>query len=505
MTPRDTDVERDGRNGRSVDWENLTSASEDDERFNVLLEAGRLFHVGLPSILMQFSLYWIFPVSASAVGRELGTVDLGGFSLGCLVGNLTCLSIMEGSLTAADTLMPRAFGSDHYEEVGRLALRSAFVGAFLLSIPIVPLCLFSGWILETLGQDAEASAMAQAWIRMYFIGALPNLLFRVLMRFLLSQHKPWPLVLAAVVPSIAIHPFLLEYFIPLYGFKGSALSIAVTQWTIFLFLLAILTIRSVHHPETWPGLSWEFVAGALELDSIRRFCRLAIGGILSMNEWWFFEIMCFIAGSFGVESLDAHTIAYNLVPLFFMLPLGISIGLAVRMGNVIGESPRKAQKMAAWTMLLTTVVGAGVAFFLYYFRFEVIGLFTKDEEVVHLALDIWPSLSYYMFLIYIMGISLAILRALGMQWRAAAIISASLYGMTLPAVIYFAIYRGGGLAAQWMVLPLCYTVLQIALAMGYVCLDWNRHAKRIRESIARMAGNIPGVVGGAGEETPLLA
>jgi hypothetical protein len=39
----------------------------------VLDDARQLFHIALPCILMQVSLYWIFPVSSSTVGRTLGT------------------------------------------------------------------------------------------------------------------------------------------------------------------------------------------------------------------------------------------------------------------------------------------------------------------------------------------------------------------------------------------------------------------------------------------------
>jgi MATE family multidrug resistance protein len=60
----------------------------------------------------------------------------------------------------------------------------------------------------------------------------------------------------------------------------------------------------------------------------------------------------FIAGSFGVVALCAHTIAYNLIPLLFMLPLGISIGLTVRIGTVIAYDAQRAKLMAGWTMLL---------------------------------------------------------------------------------------------------------------------------------------------------------
>ena len=178
--------------------------------FDVLYEGRQLLHVALPCVLMQLAVYWIVPESASTVGRNLGAVDLAGFSLGCLVGNLTCLSIMEGSLTAADTLMPRAFGAHQYAEVAHLAVRAFCVGLILLAIPIVPLCFTSGWILESLGQDKEASYLAQAWIRVYFLGALPNLGFRVIRRFLVAQQKPWPLVAASGIPAMLIHPFVIS-------------------------------------------------------------------------------------------------------------------------------------------------------------------------------------------------------------------------------------------------------------------------------------------------------
>ena len=108
---------------------------------------------------------------------------------------------MEGSLTAADTLMPRAFGAKHYDEVGRLAVRATAVGTILLAIPVIPLVFFTAHLLQALGQDAEASVLAQSWIRMYFLGAPANLAFRVIMRFLLAQHKPWPMVFSAAIPK----------------------------------------------------------------------------------------------------------------------------------------------------------------------------------------------------------------------------------------------------------------------------------------------------------------
>jgi MatE len=165
--------------------------------FDLVHEFHLLLHIAAPSVLIQFSLYFIFPLSASVVGRQLGTTALAAFSLGSLVGNLTCLSVLEGALSAADTLMPRAYSVKQFAEVGRLAIRGAVVGVALLLRSVVPLLLYREQILIGLGQDPAASALAGDWIRIYFFGVPPNLLFRVLMRFLVAQHKPWPLVLSS--------------------------------------------------------------------------------------------------------------------------------------------------------------------------------------------------------------------------------------------------------------------------------------------------------------------
>lgn len=175
-----------------------------------------------------------------------------------------------------------------------------------------------------------------------------------------------------------------------------------------------------------------------------------------------------------------HTIAYNLVPLLFMIPLGIMIGLTVRLGHLIAYDVRHAKQLAAWCMVFTTVVGAIVAYFLYHFREEIAKLFTNDEEVIQGCKDIWPKLCYYIFILYIFGITSAILRALGMQWHMAAIIFICLWLGTLPALAIFAVRKKGGIDSVWNILPIFYTLMQILLAHAYMRADWNKISKEIR-------------------------
>lgn len=120
--------------------------------------------------------------------------------------------------------------------------------------------------------------------------------------------------------------------------------------------------------------------------------------------------MCFIAGSFGVEQLCAHTIAYNLIPLLFMIPLGTSTGLSVRMGTVLAIDPKKAAMLARWTMGIIATLGAILGIALFWNQLRVIAMFTADPVVVDLCQQIWGYTSYYVFMLYIFGINSAILR-----------------------------------------------------------------------------------------------
>ena len=53
------------------------------------------------------------------------------------------------------------------------------------------------------------------------------------------------------------------------------------------------------------------------------YLRIGIPGIFSMAEWWFWEIVTFLTGLLGKESLAAHTICCTIMPFMFMIPLGI--------------------------------------------------------------------------------------------------------------------------------------------------------------------------------------
>ena len=127
----------------------VNNNKDDDDSFHLSHEAYKLLYISLPSVAIQLSVRTVFPQTASMIGRTLGTRELAAFSLASLTANLTCQSIIMGALTAAETLMPRAYGQERYNELGLLAIRGFIVSTVLLLPPTCISLYRNGMVVST--------------------------------------------------------------------------------------------------------------------------------------------------------------------------------------------------------------------------------------------------------------------------------------------------------------------------------------------------------------------
>jgi len=464
--------------------DNILTTSSDVDRFNFYQEMKELFHIALPTAATQLCSFFVFPQTASIIGRRLPSKYLAAFSLGSLSGNLTCTSIIIGTLSTSETLQPRAFGLKEYREVGILAVRGFVICIAVLLLPVLLLLLggediFMALLGHSSQEDSDTGAAAHwagAWIRIYVWGVPPLILFRVTQRYLACQNIVLPCLYAAAIGCFC-HPIVLRYAVHRYGFLGSAGAVALTQYVQTLGAFYFIWVMKVHEARTWPcwpgsGSSRSFVLEALRWEGLRSYARLSLGGILALTEWWFWETLCFTVGKLGVLPLCVHTIAYQVIPITFMIPLGISIGLSVQMGKLLPVSVDRAKKLAACTMIFTVVVAICVATLLHVFQLEVISAFTSDGDVIEGCNLIWKDLCIHIVIMYIFGINSGILRALGLQWRMAATVISVLWFGGLPTIIFFCFGRGGGLVQMWNILPRLYAVLNFCLSLGYMTANW---------------------------------
>ena len=261
---------------------------DENDRFDLFTEATKMWNIAFPTFVIQFSVFVIFPETASVVGRHLGTEALTGYSLASLTGNLTCLTLIVGVLSAADTLMPRAFATNNFDEYGRLAIRGFVACSIVLYGPFTIMYVFLKDIYVALGQEEEASILGAHWMRIYIIGVPFVLWFRVLQRILGCQGVVWPLGLSAAIGAFLIHPVLLYTLVPLWGFTGSAVAVTLTQASVTLLTLMFVYLKPTYREDTWPILTRSSVEEATKLGPMMSFLKLGIGGVFSLSEWLFF-------------------------------------------------------------------------------------------------------------------------------------------------------------------------------------------------------------------------
>ncbi len=476
--------------------------------FDTWKESRLLFGIAVPTSCVQLFNVLIFPLTASFVGRQFGSTALAGLSLASLIGNISCVSVIIGTLSGCETLLPRAMGGgvSEYHQVGRIAIRGFLVGLFVMMPIVYVLWNYMEFLLTNiLHQDEAASKMVSGnWIHWYLLALLSVLLFRTVQRFLNCQHIVWPCVVSTVLISTIVHPILLST-LATESFVQTGKVICISQCLIATLTLLIMYFWKPHHSQTF-SLS---IFGS-ELNSfllmknkreVMEYIDYSFGGVLSLSEWWFFETACILAGRMGTTALVVHSIAYQITPLCWMIPQGLSMATSVRIGNTLGSPPvslavQNATRLANFSLFYAIAIGLFQATFLNSRQTFIVNLFLGNEDITNtnathmielqLIQEVWYKICIQVFFLNIFCIEAGILRALGYQWRLATVIVIILWSCTLPTIIYVCFFRDQfdmyqSFLRLWTIIPCGYFLMTAVLFYIIQTADWHEISTEIIE------------------------
>lgn len=505
-----------------------TSAAAEED-VSLMAEAKLFARIAAPAVVMQFFTLLQRSVTAMCVGSWLGPVPLTGYSLGNLAGSLCTLSIMMGILSAMDTLAPQAMGAKRHAEVGLLAQRAAAV-CLLLFLPLSVLWFNAEPIMLYLNQPPASAAYTGQLLRVTVFSMPGTIIFEVQKRFLTSQAVVWPLAGIAVAVA-AMQPLFMYFFVKYLelGFDGVGLALCASQWVCPLLTWLYIRWFTPHNPATWTG----FNRAALDPVGMIEFLKLGLPGILTMSEWWFWEVTCFTAGMIGAQPLAAHTVVYNLIPIMFMLSFGFSMGVTIRVGHLLAERKIATAKSVAkagmsagactlcvatalvymdpardfWKYLFTPsadsleLVGGGDA------AAAAVGEATVVAGVLADIDEIWPLVMLFLIVDGLYALNGGLMRGLGLQARNAMATFVSLWVCGIPIIYFGVLGQGWGLYGLWFMLWPLYTVLCTLQFIGYTTKSWedvsDKIVARLRERDIAMGlrpalGKGEGGGGGAG-------
>jgi len=143
-----------------------------------------------------------------------------------------------------DTYISQAYGAKQYRDTGVHAQRAAAILS-VFAVPVAFLWFQTAFILEHALRIPRGTAMlAGEWGRCMVLGLWPQLMAAVLQKWLQNQGVVYPVVWASIgafVVNVTCNYLSLTRYH--YGFRGVAVVAALTQWSGFFCLLAVILAR----------------------------------------------------------------------------------------------------------------------------------------------------------------------------------------------------------------------------------------------------------------------
>lgn len=409
-------------------------------------EMRALARLALPVVAVQVGLMAMGFVDNMMVGR-VSAEALAAVALGHAWSSMVIFAL-AGVLMALDPLIAQAFGAEDEHAVGDHLQRGLIV-AGAVGVLTTALLWSSETALRHFGQEEAIVPPTAEYVRIVSLGNLPFMLIFALRQFLQALDVVRPLVVAIVLGNVVnalLNGMLIHGWLgaPALGLTGAAWATAASRWLLLGFLL-VLARRHLHGH--WRG----FDAAARDLSGYALFLRIGIPIALQIGfELWIFSVVTILIGRSSALEQAGHSAALNLASLVFMVPLGISMAAAARVGQAIGAGDMPRARRAAGTAL-----GAGAviqlasgALFLSAPRLCA-RIITDDEATIAVAVSLLPIAGFFQIFDGLQAIAAGILRGAADTRIPAFIALIGYWGCGLPIGIALSGVESLGIRGYW--------------------------------------------------------
>jgi len=395
-------------------------------------EVRQLLALAAPVAISQLGGMLLGVVDMMMLGH-VGAAELAAATLGNIILMGAVIPLM-GITMGADPLMSQAHGAGDKARIA-LVVQRAIVLIPLVSIPLFAAGLFAPELLRLFQQPESLIALAHTYI-LINLPALPLFLgFQVSRQYLQARGivRPAMWIMLAVNLINVFGNWVLIYGnlgMPALGLEGSAISTCITRSAMVVAMLVWIRRARLHEGYWRPWDRASFAPrGLLEIARI--------GAPITMSlavEMWAFQIAALLAGHLGTESLAAHSLVFQILALVFMVPLGISIGSSVRVGNLIGAGDAAGAQRTAYVALALGGVFMALVSVAFIAGRNVLPLaFTGEPKLIASAALLFPIAAAFQIFDGAQTICTGILRGMGSTRLPALAHGIGFYILGLPA------------------------------------------------------------------------
>lgn len=412
---------------------------------SLVRELGRTLKLALPVMLSRAGILIMVAVDTAMSGHA-GSEQIGFYSIGvALLIPLVVVSI--GLLTATMVMTAQAHGANQAQHGGTILVAGLFYAA-LLGLVTLGLSRLAEPALNLFGQDAQTVVGAAPVFKALGWGMPALAIYATASFFIEALHRPMVGTIAMLLANL-LNAFLNWVLVfgnlgmDVGGATGAATATSITRWLLAIGILIYLW-RSLDHERHGIGQLHGDVKAIF-----RRFLQvgwpMALGTGLESTA---FALLMLLAGQLGPIQVGAYAIAHNINSIAFMLALGLSTAAGIRTGNAFGRRDPAGVRRAGWMAIIPGMMLLSlVALLCVVFKAQISSIYTADADVLKLAMLIIPFMALALIPDGSQVIVIGALRGANDFWTVVLAQVTGFWIVMVPLAWYFAIVRGGGVAA----------------------------------------------------------
>lgn len=420
----------------------------------VIPEARAFLKLAIPLATAQLAQFAVGFVDTIMMGR-LNTASLAAGGLAATTFQML-LTIITGFVMSVGVLAAEAYGAGKKDRIVGLARQGLWL-SLLLALPFMVFIWQMTPVLKLLGQPEEVTVLAQRYFSSISIGVLPALGFAML-RGYVSAFSLANVVTVIVAIGTAFNiscNYVLgfgKFGFPRMELAGFGLGSGLSLWLMFwLFVAYILRHPELKQYRFWRG--WKHPNAVI----LRRLMAIGLPiAVTYVLELGLFLAVTYMAGSLGTNVLAAHQIAFQIMALIFMVPIGMSLAVTARVGLWFGIRDGAGVRRAGFVAIASTISFLFVsAIALTFYRHSLVGLFIdlqdpQNEPVIALAMSLLLIAAIAQMIDGVQRITMSALYGL-QDARVPMMMSAvAFWGIGIPTGYALCFLAGWGAVGLWI-------------------------------------------------------
>lgn len=350
----------------------------------LLREARPTIILAIPLMAGQLSHMLMAVADTIMIGR-LGVVPLAASTFANNIIHLPFMVVI-GMTIAVSVRVSQARGAKD-PAAARAALRHGMLLGLLAGILTMLGSVLLTPFLGFFGQEPEVSGSAGTYFQIIGVSMIPAACAMAIKNHADAMNRPWPafsILLAGVGLNILLNWILIYGNLgsPALGLEGAGIATLVARILTIAGLLFWCTHDSAIRE--WVPYHWFKRPDWVALKSLFKIGMPASMQLLAESSA--FVAATILIGTISKEALASHQVAISCAATIFMIPLGLSMALTVRIGEAWGSG--------AYDRLRPIVISSGIMAIGYtvfsaqcfvFFNESIAGWFLTDPATLKLT------------------------------------------------------------------------------------------------------------------------